>query len=161
MNDYEFSKVCGYKDPERAIEIVFDEAHDKWTTEGRSGLTEGQLTVLAVETFFGEVLNGGFYQYFSNESGGLSLLAPNALRRVGLDAYATVLQPFLALFPDATPAEDTEVRQSQLDGIADRYDEEKFEKMEEPFWDLIKANKREFRTKLFDYIMANRSQFVA
>jgi hypothetical protein len=105
MNPYEFSKLCASTDKEAPIGVLFDEAHDIWDEEGRDALTEGQITVLAVETFFGEILNGGFYQYFFNQSGGLAAFAPAALRRVGLGSYAPVLETFLALFPGGKPAD--------------------------------------------------------
>jgi hypothetical protein len=160
MNSYDFQQVRNATDLERATHAVFDEAYDAWTDEGRELLTEGQLTVLAVETYFGEVLNGGFWQYFSNQSGALANFAPAALRRVGLNKYADVLDSFLVLFPKGTVSEDATTRHEQITGLDEQYGEEYLEQLERPFWDLY-DNADEFRQKLFDYIVANEAEFVS
>src|SRR5687768_678163 len=111
MNHYDFAQLCTSTNKEEAIGVLFDEAQERWDESGLDSLTEGQITLLAVELFFGEVLNGGFYQYFSNQSGSLTVVAPNALRRVRLDPYAEILEDFLRLFPDGQPSHDDEQRQ--------------------------------------------------
>lgn len=161
MNHFDFTQLCGSADRETAIRRVFDEAHEQWEDQGLDSLTEGQLTVLAVEWYFGEVLNGGFYQYFSNQSGGLALFTASALRRVGLTPYAAVLEAFLKLFPSGAPSHDAEIRQIQLDTLADQFEEEFFENLETPFWDLYFQNKTEFRDRLFAYVVANEQEFVS
>jgi hypothetical protein len=108
MTPYDFVRIAGEPNLELALDGVFQEAHAKWTDENIEAdgndeqwtdertlacLTQGQITVLVVETYFGEVLNGGHYQYFSNESGGFANFAPAALRRVNLDE----LQPLSSL----------------------------------------------------------------
>jgi hypothetical protein len=172
MTSYDFAKLQDETDLERAIGVVFDEAHGKWTDsipDDESDdqrcdilevLTEGQITVLAVETYFGEVLNGGHYQYFSNESGGLANYAPAALRRVGLGEFAPVVAGFIALFPDGRVPEDSEVRQESLDRIADQYDDAFFERLESQFDKLYHRRKTREQEKLFSYIVNHKEQFV-
>ena len=172
MTSYDFAKLQDETDLERAIGVVFDEAHDKWTDlilDDESNdqrydilevLTEGQITVLVVETYFGEVLNGEHYQYFSNESGGLANYAPAALRRVGLDEFAPVVEAFIALFPDNRVPEDAEERQETLDRISDEYDDEFFEHLESAFDKLYHKKKTLWREKLFAYIVNHEDQFV-
>ena len=161
MNRYDFQEVRDATDIESATHAIFDEAHEKWSDEGRESLSAGQLTVLAVETYFGEVLNGGFWQYFSNESGGLANVAATARREVGLGEYATVLESFLALFPQGYVLEDADDRAEQLDAIDEQHDEDFIEQLEEPFWELYQKNKDEFRQKLFSYIVANETEFLS
>ena len=161
MTPYDFSKLQDEPDLERAIGIVFDEAHDKWADERSAEcLTEGQITVLVVETYFGEVMNGEHYQYFSNESGGLANFAPAVLRRVGLDEFVPVVEAFIALFPDNRVPEDAGERQQTLDRIADEYDDEFFERLESQFFELCPGGYDFYRKKLFAYILSHEDQFV-
>src|SRR5262245_27439751 len=95
MLPFDFAKLRDCEDMERVCHAVFNEAHDKWSEEGRESINTSQLTVLCVETFFGEVCNGGLPQFLSNESGRNASFAPNALRRVGLAAYAVILEEAL------------------------------------------------------------------
>jgi hypothetical protein len=160
MNPDDFQQVRDATDLERATHAVFDEAYGVWTGEGRESLTEGQLTVLAVETYFGEVLNGGFFQYFFNQSGALANLAPAALRRVGLNEYAIVLESFLVLFPNATVSEEATSRHQQISRLDEEHGEQFLEQLEQRFWDTYQ-NEDEFRQKLFNYIVANEAEFVS
>src|SRR5688572_29242303 len=65
----DFIALGSEPDLERACHVVFDKAHWKWTVMGREALSLGEVTVIAVETFFGETCNGGLTQYLGNESG--------------------------------------------------------------------------------------------
>ena len=162
MSPHEFSKLRDGDtgDSEQLLNAIFDEAHDKWSEEGSGSLTEGQLTVLVVQTYFEEVLNGGFYQYFSNETGGLGARTPDALRRVGMNEYVAILERFLNLFPNGQPSEDSDIRQVQLDAIEDEHDEQFFEQLEKPFWDLCRNDKIGYRQKFSNYIVSNEDEFV-
>ena len=161
MTPYDFDKLRDETDLEKGIGVVFDEAHDRWSDDRSSErLTEGQITVLVIETYFGEVLNGGHYQYFSNESGGLANFAPAALRRVGLDEFAPVVEAFIASFPNSRVPEDAEVRQQALDRIADEYDDKFFEGLESQFDKLYSGSDDLYREKLFAYIVDHEKQFV-
>ena len=159
MTPYEFSRVRNADDVESAIDAVFHEAYDRWTDQGQDSLSEGQITVLTVWTFFGEVLNGGFWQYFANASGGLANLAPASLRRVGLPKYAEILERFLTLFPDGRVAEDADIRMEQRHSLSEKFDGEYFEELEQPFWDIFEDD-REFTQKLFAYICEHEAEFL-
>jgi Domain of unknown function (DUF4375) len=78
-----FSALASDPDLERACHVVFDKAHWKWTVMGREALSGGEITVIAVETFFGETCNGGLAQYLGNESGAFGNDVSEALLRVG------------------------------------------------------------------------------
>lgn len=159
MSPFDFAKVRNATDKEAATHAVFDEAYDRWDEDGRESLSEGQVAVLAVETFFGEVLNGGFWQYFSNESGDFANCAPACLSRVGLSEYAKVLETFLHLFPEGTVSEDIDERAEQIDALSEVYGEEFLEGLEQQFWNKFQDT-TEFRDKLFAFVISNEKEFV-
>ena len=80
MLPYDFARLQDTPDQEALCHAVFDEANTKWQFEGRHAINAEQVTVICVETFFGEVLNGGFDQYLWNSSGRLASFGPAALR---------------------------------------------------------------------------------
>ncbi len=61
-----------------------------------------------------EVNNGGFRQYFENESGETAEFAPWALRTIGAVKMAAIAQEALGVFLPAIPPQDTEARRAQL-----------------------------------------------
>ena len=76
----------------------FDEAYDKWSQLGGAGLTEKEKHLLAIETFYGEVTNGGLQQYLGNESGAFARWAVDAFEAIGIPAYANVVRNVKASF---------------------------------------------------------------
>lgn len=127
---------------------VFDEAHERWTKNGSGALSEREKVTLAVETFYGEVNNGGLLQYLSNESGAFAQWAAEAFERIGIPAYAQVMRSVETLFPGGVIPEDEDARRAQTDAI----DEERLEAVEKPFWNRYHADKNEIRRKLFNYL---------
>lgn len=162
MTPYDFSRLMSSEDSEAICHGVFDQAHDKWTQDGRAALTEGELTVLCVEAFFGETLNGGLEQYLFNESGLLAQFGCASLRRVELDKYAVILNKTLARCTTTTEEDE-----DYADKIVTRHeppetDDEDgpFSDLEEEFFALYFADKEEFRRHLESYIRNNEDQFV-
>jgi len=163
MTTYDFSLLRSRNDAEAVCDAVFGQAHDKWTEHGRALLTEGEITVLCVETFFGETCNGGLWQYLWNESGILAQYASAALRRVGLDKFGTIADQTLARC-----VVTTEEDEDHPDRIITRYelpgeitsDDEPFADLEEKFFALYFSDKSEFRRKMLAYILNNEEQFV-
>jgi hypothetical protein len=162
MLPYDFANHMNSSNKEVACHAVFDEIHTKWTFEGRDALNEAQLTVLCVETFFGEVCNGGFEQYLFNEAGRNASLGPAALRRVGLPDYAELLEQVLARCVNKPEKNDFGISEDFFE--SPEFDEDKenepLEDLEERFFEIYSANKAEFREKLFDYIVTNETAFV-
>lgn len=68
----------------------FEKAHRKWSEHGKLALSEKEKYVLSVETFFGEVTNGGLLQYLSNESHAFANWATDGFERIGIPQYAAV-----------------------------------------------------------------------
>lgn len=129
-------------------EDFFDDAHDKWSRRGSSALSEKEKYALAVETFYGEITNGGLQQYFYNESGAFAEWAIPAFEAIGIPVYAEVMRNAKTLFPHGIIPEDRDERLDQLKEIGD----ERLEAVEQPFWERYSHDKQEIRKKLFAYL---------
>jgi hypothetical protein len=164
MLPYDFAKLRESSDKQAVCHAVFDEAHTKWTDEGRGAINEAQLTVLCVETFFGEVCNGGFAQYLFNESGRNAGFGPDALRRVGLPQYALVLEDVLKRCKNSPEHNDFGIAEDFFEAEAEWEDDDDdgpLGDLDDRFFALYFANKKEFREKLFQFILDHEADFVS
>lgn len=165
MLPYDFARLRDTPDKEALCHAVFDETHTKWTFAGLAALNAEQMTVMCVETFFGEVLNGGLEQYLSNESGRLASHGPAALRRVGLPEYGDILEQVLARCTNKPAVNDHGIPEDFFevpehdDDVDDTADP--LQDLDDRFFEFYFANKLEYREKLFEYIVANEAAFVA
>ncbi len=123
-------------------------AHAKWTNQGSSGLTAKEKHSLAVETFYGEVLNGGLQQYLGNESGTFAQWADEAFEAIGIPAYAEVIRNVKELFPNGLIPEDSNERWDIVESI----DDDRLEEIEEPFWEHYQDHKNEIRDSMYAYL---------
>jgi len=141
-----------YPDADKQMELVchrfFDMAHSKWRKLGSSALSEKEKYVLAVETFYGEVTNGGLLQYLDNESGAFAGWAADAFEAVGIPAYAAIMRTVTNLFPQGVIPNDPNERASQVEAI----DIERLEALEKLFWERYSTNKKEIRRSLFRFV---------
>ena len=141
-----------FPDADDQMELVchkfFDRAHTKWRICGARALSDKEKHALAVETFYGEVLNGGLIQYLSNESGAFAGWAVEAFEAIDIPAYADVMRNVQRLFPNGVIPEDADERCDRVEAI----DEELLDTAEKPFWDRYQTDKTEIRHKLFQYL---------
>jgi len=128
---------------------VFDAAHAKWHAKGSRKLSLKEKVVLSVESFHGEVLNGGIEQYLFNESGAFAQWAEEGFRLIGIPAFAEVMKEVGALFPGHSIPECSAKRSD----ILLRIEDEVFEKIEKPFWERYFGDQEEIRRKLFTYLV--------
>jgi hypothetical protein len=145
---------------EAACHPVFDEATKRLAVAGRGALTEGQITVVCVETFFGEVCNGGLQQYLINQSPTASACA-NALRRVGLAAYAEIIEQTLQICTNR-PAlnEFGELEDDFWLPDFETDDDFPLKELDTRFFEFYFAEEDEFRRHLFQYVIDHESEFV-
>lgn len=160
MLPQEFAKIRNATNKEAACHAVFDEAHNKWTYEGRGAINESQLAVMCVETFFGEVCNGGLEQYLFNESGRTAGFGPEALRRVGLTPYAEILDEALARCVNLPKENEFGVMEDFFEPPELEDDSSVLNDLDNRFFELYLADKADFRNKLFQYILDNETDFV-
>ena len=101
-----------------------------------------------METFYGEVLNGGLDQYLGNESGSFAQWADEAFDAIGIPVYAEVIRNVKKLFPGGYIPENSEVRWDLIESI----DEDKLEEIEDVFWKRYGENENEIRDLLYAYL---------
>jgi hypothetical protein len=66
-----------------------------------------------------QVQNGGFSQWIGNPTGMYVRETRDALREIGADAVAAMVDQAMLFFPDGCPAPSWETRQRQLQELAD------------------------------------------
>jgi hypothetical protein len=81
-----------------------------------------------------EVNGGGINQYFFNSSGKYAHQTVEALKAVGAEANAKILQEAIGKFPDKTVPQDDGKRQDVLEVIEDN-DDEAFEELDRKFYE--------------------------
>ena len=67
-----------------------------------------------------DVNNGGFDQYFFNDSGDTAFAVVGALEAIGAHRAARIAAAANALFPGSTPPRDRDERQAQLDALEEK-----------------------------------------
>ena len=149
-------------DREAAVHTVTSDASRKWREHGKASLTEGQITVLCVEWFFGEVCNGGIDQYLFNQSGRMASEGPGALERVQLHEYANILRSALSRcdnHPDNSENDFGE-REDYYSPDPELLGVHALDDLDRAFFTLYHSNQREFRDRLYEYILAHEEDFV-
>lgn len=161
MLPHDFAKIRGCTDQEAACRAVFEEAHTKWSFEGRAAINRSQLTVMCVETFFGEVCNGGLDQYLCNESGRNASFGPEALRSVSLPRYAKILEEALARCTNAPEQNEFGITEDFFEPPESTGNDAPLSDLDDRFFKLYFENETAFRDKLFKYILRNEADFVS
>ena len=77
----------------------YDKAHNKFYKFKGLFLTKKEKHVLAVGSFYGEVINGGLLQYMGNESGDFIKWSIEAFYAIGIPNYAKVMENLQDIFP--------------------------------------------------------------
>jgi hypothetical protein len=128
-----------------------------WKTlkaKGRKALTEAQRHVLAVESFDGQVRNGGLSQYFFNSSGDDWRHAQAGLETMGSKERLAILKQALAKFGPAGPSTERRKRMDQLARVANSEDSP-FEKLDSRYY----ASKESVEVMVTRYVLKNPQAF--
>src|SRR3954469_20556411 len=105
MKKDQFERARGASDKGILVHLVCNEADACFYSDDPDCLTLHHRTVLAVETFFSAVCDGGFEAWFDLDYGQLAHCGPEALREVGLDRYAELAEAALRIHhQEALPA---------------------------------------------------------
>lgn len=117
-------------DVEKANErlIVLSERNDMYLIlTDFERLNPAQRVFQAVWSLESEVNNGGFGQLFSNSSGQIAPHMPSALREIGAEAMAKIVDAAIAAIGRDTPWGDDEARRERMvalqDAVAARLEE--------------------------------------
>ena len=120
------------------------------------GLSRGFQIVYLTWLVEAEVLNGGFNQYYWNTSGEFAEITPAALREIGADEAASIMEQSL----EAAIAEIPEMAKFRAAGtveaFSESYEHTKLNAFDEPFSRLAEG----FPKLRIRYIRSNETQFV-
>ena len=86
-------------------------------TRGESSLSDTERRLCAAYWLEGEVMNGGFHQYFFNSTGNDSDASLAGLKEMGATAAAALLERAMAVFPGGEPPADRLKRTEAMDKI--------------------------------------------
>jgi hypothetical protein len=125
---------------------------------GYASLTIHEKTIWVTGVFIGEVINGGFHQFFSNSSGEHSSDLLSALERLGAKTMLELFQrAAFILSPDGIVSSSRDARNNALDSIFS--DEERcyeaFNEIDKEFYDL---EQNEY-PDLLNYALINCNEF--
>jgi hypothetical protein len=100
------------------VEII-DAIQERIERDGISALTEPERYYRAIYFLEGEANNGSFHQFFWNLPGSLAHEALAALKAVGANRMAGLLDDAIALFPGRLIPDDDAARQMLLDDLGE------------------------------------------
>jgi len=86
-------------------------------------LTDAERVFVAIWGLEADVNNGGFSQYYFNSHGDNSAYAPAALRAVGANAMARIVDDANTVFGRAGPPTDREARQRAIETLGSAAEE--------------------------------------
>lgn len=133
---------------EKVCHDYFDAAHTKWSEQGVEALSSKERHVLAIETFYGEVTNGGLTQYLTNESHAFANWGAEGFEKIKIREFAKLMRKVQALFPNSKIPEDDDV----CSALVEKLDEKAIGEIEDAFWSRWRQDKTEIRRKLYAYI---------
>ncbi|MGF1767085.1 DMP19 family protein [Enterovibrio makurazakiensis] len=103
----------------------------------------------------GQVLNGGFSQYFENMYGDNVFAALASFKKIGMNEAYKIVQKVIELFPDSSPEKNEEDRIMQFDLMSEE-SQKKIDDLSHQFSLLEEHN-----AKLFiRYILENKRELV-
>ncbi len=117
-------------------------------------LSEQRRNVFTVLRFEREVNNGGFDQWYLNLSGSTAVYAPEALRALGLESTARLVDQANAVFPDSHPPRNRSDRLAQMDDMNEA-DASLWESLSNQFY----ISQVDCEPAMIRYILENESQF--
>lgn len=137
---------------------LFEVSEAVWARErehGYAGLTGPERVFLCVWNLEAEVNNGGFGQYFDNSAGDHAAATPAALRSLGADEMAELVERAMALFGPAGPPADREARWAAMESLPDGIREE-WSELDDLFCSLALPE-----AELRAFVEAHRPEFYA
>lgn len=120
----------------QVIEEIWMDPGDVDDTIRLEQLTPGQRAVYSLTWTEREVCNGGFHQYFSNPTGGLSPAAVEGARLLGIDRYADLIVRAAEIGLGTTESLSWRARRERLDRLSPAAGEE-LDSLGDEFDDLL------------------------
>jgi hypothetical protein len=130
----------------------------KADARGESSITEIEHRLYAVYFMDGEVMNGGFHQYFHNSAGNNAGVALAGLKDMGATSTAAILESAMAVFSGGKPPIDRKKRWKVM---------KKMESRSNPIWENCdseyynrKEDEEDVYELCFNYAKKNRAEII-
>jgi len=121
------------------------------------------LTLHDCGRFSGEIINGGFVQFFDNSTGDRAHEILASLRRIGASVCVELLEKAMSLFPDGVVPSDCVARADVTDTFGKR-EKDLLEELDQVFYSrvdsLSKAQDEDLRALELAFIRAHRAENV-
>ena len=98
-------------------DLAMQHALDRYHDLGVLGLTEEEKTLATIWYFEARVANGGLEHFYRAQEGELAPYAPEAFRRVGAEALATIAEKANAVFGPGGIPDSRQTRGEFLDRL--------------------------------------------
>jgi hypothetical protein len=112
---------------------AFDDACSRFSGNNFDSLSVRDQILVAIWGLEAEVNNGGFDQYYFNGAGDQAWFAPTALKSIGAQRMAAIVERANAKFGEGGPPRDADDRQSALFAITDA-DQNVWEELDQAFY---------------------------
>jgi len=115
------------------LQQAFEAALSRFDGENFARLSEADRLLVTIWGLEADVNNGGFDQYYFNSSGDQARHAPVALRLIGAETMATLVEQSNGKFGPTGPPEDRDARQRALEEIR-RLDDNAWDELDRKFF---------------------------
>jgi len=105
----------------------------------------------------GDVVNGGFNQFYFNSNGKFYRFIPDALRLLGFTSFAELVQQANDTY-EKDYAKITEDQDGTLEGFAESYEDNPLNVYDKLFYEL--QEKEDLGKKMVPYIRSHQSDFI-
>ena len=130
-----------------------ESAQTQFWKVGFEELSAAEKVFMTIWGLEADVNNGGFSQYYFNTSGDQAKHAPGALRAIGANAMAAIVEQANAHFGAGGPPADRDQRQDALEALGDK---------PEAAWDELSGQFQNYPDDLtellYAYVQANKPQ---
>ncbi|HUQ27184.1 MAG TPA: DMP19 family protein [Usitatibacter sp.] len=113
--------VLANEDPTTFAIALSDLVFARYDRDGFESLTPPERVAYCVDALEREVNNGGFEQFFTNNSGDTSAETVAALRKIGAIQAANLVQSAMELFPNGSLPRDREERVDVVGAMSDAH----------------------------------------
>jgi hypothetical protein len=154
----EFTAFLNKRTDSEIVDDITDRADTKAFYRPET-LSVGEITVLTINQFIGEIENGGVVQYFDNPSGQLAHHLAASFRRIGANDVAVLVEKAVAQFTTSQDATS-----QQWAGDLQTYEdstEEPFKNVEAEIWPILIDRKQVFFDMTVSYIKRSSADFTA
>ncbi len=119
--------------------------------------TPGQQAIFEICLMVGQVDNGGFNQFYYNASAQYSKLLPDALRLIGAEKFADLMERANKVY-EQEKEEITSTQDGTIEGFSKSYEDNPLDDLDNEFYSLDKTeNLAQIQT---DYIRKHKEEFI-